>query len=246
MKKISLLSCAGIMFLASCGIKSESTLENNSYRGEISLENGSVASYESSKDEAGEINTMINVNGKEISIDFGAEGQLKSVNADTKITAEDKAILKELVAHMSASQPTGEQEYLRNKTAVMVEYLSEAPEDHLVPSRTFETDLSLYNEGVKCIKKGQWVYAQWDTSSGQVRGESVKTNANWGGNYGCMGRCGGGCGWGAPSSYTKDCMDHDVCSKRHNSSSGSSDPNCGDEYNQAMDDWAHGWPKCPG
>ena len=42
----------------------------------------------------------------------------------------------------------------------------------------FETDLSLYNEGVKCIKKGQGVYGQWDTASGQTRGEWVTTNAN--------------------------------------------------------------------
>lgn len=53
-----------------------------------------------------------------------------------------------------------------------------------------------------------------------------------------MGRCGPGCGrsW-IPSGWAKDCMDHDQCSHKNYSSGGGSDPNCGDEYNEAIDDW---------
>ena len=42
-----------------------------------------------------------------------------------------------MVAQMSAAQPQGNQEIIRNKTAMLAEYISEAPNGHTVPSRTF-------------------------------------------------------------------------------------------------------------
>jgi hypothetical protein len=96
------------------------------------------------------------------------------------------------------------------------------------------------NEGIKCISKGSNVTATWDDSSG-THNQSVKVNSTARSGYECMGRCGGSCGsrW-IPSSYTKDCMDHDQCSNVNNASGGSSDSNCGDEFNHAADDWAFG------
>ncbi len=104
------------------------------------------------------------------------------------------------------------------------------------------------NEGITCIYKGTNVTATYDLgNNGTVRNRTVKVNSNGGGSYGCMGRCGGGCGWGAPSSYTKDCMDHDKCSLDTGASGGSSDSNCGDEFDHAADDWTWGvWRGCRG
>ncbi|MEM9103219.1 MAG: hypothetical protein AAGB12_12940 [Pseudomonadota bacterium] len=95
------------------------------------------------------------------------------------------------------------------------------------------------NEGVACIKKGTFVNAEYDDYSGFHR-ESVKVGSTARAGYECMGRCGGGCGGVLPSSWTKDCMDHDQCSNINYSSGGAGDENCGDEFNQAIDDWTFG------
>jgi hypothetical protein len=54
--------------------------------------------------------------------------------------------------------------------------------------------------------------------------------------------CGSACN-GIPlfgKKYTQDCLNHDVCSHNLNASGGSSDANCGDEYNAASDDATNG------
>ncbi|KAF7198456.1 hypothetical protein HII31_00195 [Pseudocercospora fuligena] len=56
-------------------------------------------------------------------------------------------------------------------------------------------------------------------------------------SYSCNGRCGAGCGGTAlGNAYTQDCFSHDICSWFNNASGGSSDPNCGDAYDAAVDD----------
>ena len=56
-----------------------------------------------------------------------------------------------------------------------------------------------------------------------------------------MARCGCGCGWGAPSAWTKDCLDHDICIVDQNGQNGlATDKNCGDEFRHAADDYTFG------
>lgn len=55
-------------------------------------------------------------------------------------------------------------------------------------------------------------------------------------SYDCQGRCGASCGTSVCSNWAADCLKHDVCSWYYGSSGGASDPNCGDEYNNAVDD----------
>ena len=159
-------------------------------------ESGAVASYDSVLDVNGEVHTKIEVNGKVLEAKYSEEQGLKSIKANTVLDERDKLVLKDLFAQIKASENPNSS--LQTFTASFTDYISESPVGHTIPTRTFDADLSLYNEGVKCIKKGQNVYGQWDTASGQVRGEWVRTDAHYGGSYGCMGRCGGGCGWGAP------------------------------------------------
>jgi hypothetical protein len=109
------------------------------------------------------------------------------------------------------------------------------------------TNPRVINEGKTCIKKGTYVYAVYastnNSDSGVKTVEPVLVGSNWGkitardgkvSNYDCMGKCGAACGIGG--GYTKDCLDHDTCSFRFKAAGGKSDPNCGDEYNQAADD----------
>jgi hypothetical protein len=100
---------------------------------------------------------------------------------------------------------------------------------------------SLGNEGVTCLtQKGATVNAEYTDRYGKAFRTPVVVGSNWGrnkagtsGDYSCMGACGAGC---RTPRYSKDCLDHDTCSHEFNSTSGSSDPNCKDEYSAASDD----------
>lgn len=57
----------------------------------------------------------------------------------------------------------------------------------------------------------------------------------------CAGRCGAGCGVAdGVGAWYQDCLDHDVCNRDHNSQLGA----CGDEFNEAADDYAFGAISC--
>ena len=51
MRKITFISSIALALLASCGVKTESTLENGVYRGQIMEDDGNVASYETTQDD---------------------------------------------------------------------------------------------------------------------------------------------------------------------------------------------------
>lgn len=135
-------------------------------------------------------------------------------------------------------------------------YLSEAPEGHVhrAISRG-ETDEGVAaltaaaggDEGVTCIKKGTTVTASYTDKSGKATQEPIVVGSKMspmpGGNgdYSCMGKCGAGCTdyWFMKTGYTKDCLDHDACSRKYSASGGAKDPNCGDEYNAASRDFTN-------
>jgi len=137
-----------------------------------------------------------------------------------------------------------------------LDYWSEAPADYVHNTLNFGIassahpdkvavvqSASMGDEGIKCIKKGSYVYAEYDDSRGR-HSDRIKVGSTARRGWECMGRCGGGCGkWWKASSWTKDCMDHDQCGNVNNSSGGASDSNCGDEFGQAADDWAFGVPR---
>ena len=104
------------------------------------------------------------------------------------------------------------------------------------------------NEGITCVNKGSTVTAVYDKGS---NGTTIRTNIKVGNSYKggkCMGRCGGACGGWAPSAWTKDCLDHDICIVDQNGENGlANDKNCGDEFRQAADDYTFGvWRGCRG
>jgi len=70
-------------------------------------------------------------------------------------------------------------------------------------------------------------------------GECWGKRPNTGASYDCQGRCGAGCRHTnlVTSNWARDCLKHDVCSWYFGASGGGSDPNCGDEYNDAFNDW---------
>ncbi|MEO0899793.1 MAG: hypothetical protein AAFY71_25500 [Bacteroidota bacterium] len=131
-----------------------------------------------------------------------------------------------------------------NTLVRVLDYWSNAPEGYVFGERSivdqFEENQRRGNDGVSCIRRGRSYSLQYDGSRGNTN-VTRTAGYNGGGSYGCMGRCGGNCGrWWIPSSWTLDCFEHDECSLRYGASGGSSDPNCGDEFNEAADDWTFG------
>jgi len=130
-------------------------------------------------------------------------------------------------------------------------FWSEAPEGYVHAPRTLflggDVANSTSNDGISCVKKNSW-YTAWYTDGGGTHSENVQANSTWSSNYSCMGRCGAGCsGFSLYGRWTLDCLEHDACSFRNNSSGGSADANCGDEYNEATDDFINaGWYGCGG
>lgn len=61
----------------------------------------------------------------------------------------------------------------------------------------------------------------------------------------CLGRCGAGCNWLDKEAFL-DCFDHDVCLTHFDGSVLGSNPDCGDEFDDAADDYivSYGWGCC--
>lgn len=181
----------------------------------------------------------------------------ESDGGDATLNDRDRSLLLDLSA---AVQVELEESELTRATAAFTGYLSEAPDGHPIVGRTVRNEFadglsprSTGNDGITCVNKGQ-TYTAYYTAGGN-RQQSVRVGDDWGrnvagsGNYDCMGRCGAACKpwWAFASAWTLDCLEHDVCSHNHAASGGGSDPNCGDEYDEAQDDWMWGVPNgCSG
>ncbi|KAH8671394.1 hypothetical protein BX600DRAFT_434502 [Xylariales sp. PMI_506] len=102
---------------------------------------------------------------------------------------------------------------------------------------------ALGKRSVTCLTVGATATATWTTDAGVtctwkgVVGSNFGTNTVNDGDYSCNGRCGAGCtGAAVGNAYTQDCFSHDICSWFNNASGGSSDTNCGNAYDAAVDD----------
>lgn len=74
--------------------------------------------------------------------------------------------------------------------------------------------------------------------------ESVGTGCSIRGE--CQGRCGGSCGTDGAGVYTWDCADHDRCCRIHGGCFNPLSFACGDEYEEAADDFLFGTSNCTG
>jgi len=124
----------------------------------------------------------------------------------------------------------------------LLEYWAKSPSGYsyqqrsVAPSIKSGQAMKSADEGITCIKKNTYVTAEYDDDSGDVS-ESILVNGS-----DCIGRCGSGCGswlsW--RSAWTKDCLDHDRCGRVNGGSTNPFDSECGDEYDEAADDFLFG------
>ncbi|MBU42240.1 MAG: hypothetical protein CMN76_03390 [Spirochaetaceae bacterium] len=217
--------------------------------------NGVSISYDATT--SGEdFETTVTIDGQKFTASLGGDGSITLDGGNAVLTQSQKdaldALAQEFASHLEA---TGNTSGSRIQVAFLsvISYWAEAPEGYTYGSRSIDGpspagyNAASRNEGVTCIRKGTYVTAAYDDSRGSHY-DSVLVGSKPRSGYGCMGRCGGDCGsWWLASSWTKDCMDHDQCSNVNYSSGGSSDPNCGDEFDEAADDWLQGvWRGCRG
>lgn len=241
------LSLAALAFVA-CGIpKQNQQAPRDGFQYDMNGETVAIV-YETISTQQNGVEVQIQVNEHQIAMSTNSESGLQSIDGQGAVlsSAERKA-LAQAAQDFAKQQNVTESSPLEDKTVYLAfDYLSHSPDNHALPSRNYH-NISLANEGISCIRKGSTVTAEWNTQASSYVAENIVVGVNWPSGYGCMGRCGADCGWGAPSSWTKDCLDHDACSYRNSASGGSSDPNCGDEYDEAADDWMGGvWWGCNG
>lgn len=207
---------------------------------------------------------VLTVNDKPFDVELDLVGETLAMDGhDAVLTAADRDTLRAFALELGPWLVANDGQPHELLAAVDAEYWATAPEGHVHAARFVRADIrditdaeaagerparkSNGGDGITCIRKGSTYTAYYDLgTNGTVYSKNVTCNSNWGtnacggGDYSCMGRCGGGCGWGAPSSYTLDCLDHDTCSHDRCGNGGSGDSNCGDEYNNAADDWSFG------
>lgn len=240
--------------LVSCGIpQNQADQDITNDRSDLTgsfeeLQNGRV-SYRAVEDEQGAIITDLDVNGKNFTVIMHQENGLQEINGNGVVLDEqDRKALQEAQDLLEAQIDPETIDPKQRALIAVTSYIAAAPEGYVHENRKFNSSLGLKDEGITCIKKGRTAKAEWNTQSSTYESLDIVVGTNYPNNYGCMGRCGADCGsWWIPSSWTKDCLDHDMCSYLNNASGGSSDPNCGDEYNEAADDWLGGvWVGCSG
>lgn len=104
--------------------------------------------------------------------------------------------------------------------------------------------IDLHDQGNVCDKGHLWRSEAHDYCTGPGANHTMKTVAHQDfgcATNGCYGRCGGGCGvLNGQGAWQKDCLDHDVCNRTH----GQQFSGCGDEWNEAADDYLNGEIHC--
>ncbi|AXT59102.1 hypothetical protein D1816_01640 [Aquimarina sp. AD10] len=220
----------------------------DAFYGKTTIDN-SVISYSIIAKSELLFNVSLVINKKEIQASVNFEDESISINGyDNILTEQEKdhtLLLGKTIADYLLDTKEGDISMAEYTLLSFLEYWSKSPKNYQYSKRKVTTPLNTTNlksrnEGITCIKKNSYVNAEYDDSRGNHR-DRVKVGSKPRANYGCMGRCGGDCGrWWIPSAWTKDCMDHDQCSNVNNASGGGSDRNCGDEFNEAADDYIFG------
>jgi len=164
---------------------------------------------------------------------------------DQIVTQRDKdalaALHVQLREHVHASK---DDRPLPHLVTNMVSWLSASPLGFAHPDRSM-VHKSRSDDGVKCRDIGQWVTAKWSDDRGDGKhSEYFKVNSSPNSGSQCLGRCGGGCDkWWAISSYTQDCLEHDICLWKNPGAPTTSPTGvCGDEWIEAADDYLLGVP----
>ncbi|WP_282081394.1 hypothetical protein [Aquimarina algiphila] len=222
--------------------------DSNSFIGKIRIQNSEIRYSVKAKSEL-VFTVIIEINKKSIQADINYQNESLFIDGHNIIlTEKEKQSILTLggtISNYLLETKKGEILMTEYTLLSLMEYWAKSPPDYTYTKRVIEaevntTNLKSRNEGITCIRKNTYVNAEYDDSRGN-HSDRIRVGSKARDNYGCMGRCGGDCGrWWIPSAWTKDCLDHDQCSNVNFSSGGGGDRNCGDEFNEAADDYVFG------
>jgi hypothetical protein len=117
------------------------------------------------------------------------------------------------------------------------------------PCPTYTSKVEV-DEGTTCMCPYSGTTPRESVYDARRPSDGAVVNLSWFLRYGsatpdCLGRCGPGCNFLDREAF-KDCFDHDVCLTHVGGSVLGDNPNCGDEFNNAADDYvaSYGWFCC--
>jgi hypothetical protein len=225
------------MLSAACGLpKPTQKTQGDRLKSQVLGATGVTISHDSLSSQIHQLSVM--VGDKRIDVSYHESGLSNFDGYGATLNEDDKEALKKATEVFAQSSNLNEKSPMDDQiTYKILDYLSYAPSNYAFDSNRYDKQFALGHEGISCIKKNTLVKVEWSTAAVSYVSENILVGTNWPSGYGCMGRCGSGCGAWLPSSWTKDCMDHDACSYRNGASGGAADTNCGDEFNEAADDW---------
>ena len=212
---------------------------------------GSVISFTSTLEGPQRASLHLDVNGAilDVTLDLGAQtyrddGHLNALDAD------DLAALLALRDAVAEARPDL-LETLHGKLLVRhADHMAEAPVGLTLGTKFVDMAAATASrfedradadgcggDGATCLwGTDGWDYAVYDPGD---NGTCVWRWAQYGeSEANCSGRCGSGCYHWFDDDYTWDCFDHDRCVDAYGGSTLSGNPNCGDEFWDAADDYA--------
>lgn len=212
---------------------------------------GSVIDFQVRADGPEHAALVLDVNGATIDVELDLATQ--SFRQDGHLNAlyeDDLAALVALRDALEAELPELVESTLHGKLlARHADHLGEAPVGHTLDVRTVDMRAAvgrvpLQNraaadgcggDGVTCLRGSNgYDYAVYDPGN---NGTCVWEWARYGTKAkDCNGRCGAGCSWW-DKNYTWDCFDHDRCVDAYGGSNLIGNSNCGDEFEDAVDDY---------
>lgn len=171
--------------------------------------------------------------------------QLHHKSNQAKLTENQKDALHKWVNRFAATLLTHERDtttadftLLDHSLLMSAEYWSQAPPNYAYPNKSVEPN-SLVNNGLTCIQIGKFYHLVYDDKDGNVFRRHMEAGIN-----NCKGRCGRSCAdnWFQRifTVYALDCFEHDICIVEIEGGDYGADPNCGDEFWNAADDFLFG------
>ncbi|MBQ49460.1 MAG: hypothetical protein CMP10_18925 [Zetaproteobacteria bacterium] len=199
--------------------------------------------YQSSQDAQGEKVWSVVVNGKLFEATENGDGKRTINGYEQTVTQEDKIAVREA---LQAGQWDNDK---MDTIHGLLSMIDSAPEHLPIINKTYENsspkfavygkgkNYDIYN-GYQCVKFGKRLTAKWSNKKGRNKTKRILVGDKPRNGYGCMGLCGDDCTYIGKNSFTRDCLNHDACSLVHRSSGGVQDAHCGDEFYEAIDDFA--------
>jgi hypothetical protein len=187
----------------------------------------------------------LEVNGAALDFTYDSEGMLTEDGHHNVLHAADRTALVQLRDAINGEYPEVVQGSLQGRfLSRHADWLADAPLEYTVETRTVDFRDKISRRKVAnsthdddanttCLRPGVTYTAFYDAGNGGAQWSWARV-ANSGS---CLGRCGAGCNI-FDTDLMLDCFEHDTCVDHFGGSVLADSPNCGDEFNHAVAEYA--------